>query len=101
MTVKLNHTIVFARDKQASAAFFSEVLGLPAPVVMGPFLGVQTDNDITLDFMDSEGEVASQHYAFLISEAEFDQIFGRIQKRKLDYWADPYRQRPSETRFHH
>ena len=90
MTVKLNHTIVYARDKNASAAFLAEVLGLGAPASFGPFMGVQVDNEVTLDFIDTEGEVASQHYAFLISEAEFDQIFARIQKRKLAYWADPF-----------
>ena len=89
MTAKLNHTIVYARDKRASAAFLSEILGLPAPVPFGPFMGVQTGNEVTLDFIDADGEIASQHYAFLISEAEFDEIFARIRERKLPYWADP------------
>jgi catechol 2,3-dioxygenase-like lactoylglutathione lyase family enzyme len=89
MTVKLNHTIVYARDKRKSAKFLSEILGLPAPVPFGPFMGVQTGNDVTLDFMDSDEEIESQHYAFLISEAEFDQIFARVKARKLEYWADP------------
>ena len=92
MTVKLNHTIVHARDKRASAAFLSEILGLPAPVPFGPFLGVQTGNEVTLDFLDAdEGEFIVEHYAFLISEAEFDAIFARIRSRKLPYWADPAR----------
>ena len=89
MTAKLNHTIVYARDKRASAAFLSEILGLSAPVPFGPFMGVQTGNEVTLDFIDADGEIASQHYAFLISEAEFDEIFARIRERKLPYWADP------------
>lgn len=50
MTAKLNHTIVHARDKRASAKFLSEILGLPAPVPFGPFMGVQTGNEVTLDF---------------------------------------------------
>jgi catechol 2,3-dioxygenase-like lactoylglutathione lyase family enzyme len=89
MPAKLNHTIVYARDKRASAAFLSEILGLPAPAPFGPFMGVQTGNNVTLDFMDADGKIASQHYAFLISEAEFDEIFARIRERKLPYWADP------------
>ena len=89
MTAKLNHTIVYARDKEASAAFLSEVLGLPAPVPFGPFMGVQAGNDVTLDFIDADGDITSQHYAFLVSEAEFDEIFARIRERKLAYWADP------------
>ena len=89
MPVQLNHTIVPARDPQASAVFLSEILGLAAPVPFGPFYGVQVDNGVTLDFMRVNGEVNWQHHAFLVSEAEFDQIFGRIQARGLTYWADP------------
>jgi catechol 2,3-dioxygenase-like lactoylglutathione lyase family enzyme len=92
MTVKLNHTIVSARDKRASAAFLAEVLGLPGPVPFGPFLGVQTDNDVTLDFLETRDEIVTQHYAFLVGETEFDQIFGRIKQRRLPYWADPFQQ---------
>ena len=91
MSAKLNHTIVYARDKRASASFLAEVLGLPAPVAFGPFMGVQTGNEVTLDFMDA-GAVSSQHYAFLVSEAEFDTIFARIRERGLPYWADPGKQ---------
>ena len=91
MTIKLNHTIVHSRDKRAGATFLAELFGLPAPVPFGPFLGVQVDNEVTLDFMDHDGEIATQHYAFLIGEAEFDRIFARIRERKVTYWADPYR----------
>jgi len=92
MTAKLNHTIVHARDKSASAAFLSEILGLPAPVPFGPFLGVETGNEVTLDFLETDDEITIEHYAFLVSEGEFDEIFGRIKERKLAYWADPARQ---------
>jgi catechol 2,3-dioxygenase-like lactoylglutathione lyase family enzyme len=96
MTVQLNHTIVFARDKQASATFLADVLGLPTPKSFGPFMMVAVDNDVTLDFMDHDAEFTSQHYAFLISEADFDDVFGRIRERELPYWADPFRQHPGE-----
>ena len=89
MTAKLNHTIVYARDKRASAKFLSEILGCPAPVPFGPFLGVQTGNEVTLDFMNADEKISPQHYAFLITESEFDEIFARIRARKLRYWADP------------
>jgi catechol 2,3-dioxygenase-like lactoylglutathione lyase family enzyme len=52
-------------------------------------MGVHAGNEVTLDFMDADGEITPQHYAFLISEAEFDEIFARIRERKLPYWADP------------
>ena len=96
MTVQLNHTIVAARDKKISATFLAEILGLPEPAPFGPFLGVQVDNEVTLDFIDSDRDITRQHYAFLISEAEFDEIFGRIQARGLSYWADPHKNQPGE-----
>jgi catechol 2,3-dioxygenase-like lactoylglutathione lyase family enzyme len=91
MTVKLNHTIVAARDKQVSAAFLAEILGLADPTPFGPFLTVPTDNGVTLDFADWDDEVVTQHYAFLVDEEDFDAIFGRIRQRQLPYWADPHR----------
>jgi catechol 2,3-dioxygenase-like lactoylglutathione lyase family enzyme len=96
MTIKLNHTIVHARDKRVSATFLSEILGLPAPVPFGPFLGVNTGNEVTLDFLETDEEIETQHYAFLVSESEFDQIFGRIKDRQLPYWADPHRQQSQQ-----
>jgi catechol 2,3-dioxygenase-like lactoylglutathione lyase family enzyme len=101
MTVKLNHTIIHSRDKRASAAFLADILGLPPPVPFGPFLGVQVDNEVTLDFLDADGEpISMQHYAFLVSEPEFDQAFDRIRARKLRYWADPGRSREGEINTH-
>jgi len=90
MAVRLNHTIVSARDKEASARFLSEILGLPAPTLLGPFAVVQV-GDTSLDFIGDAGEIASRHFAFLVSEIEFDEIFARIRERHLSYWADPGR----------
>lgn len=100
MTVKLNHTIVHARDKSRSAAFYSEVLGLPQPVPFGPFLDVEVPNEVTLAFLETDEEIQVQHYAFLVSEAEFDQIFGRVKARGLDYWADPGRKQKGAINRH-
>lgn len=94
MVVKLNHTIVAARDPKASALFMSQVLGLPAPLSLGPFVLVTVGDQLTLDFVESGEPVHPQHYAFLVSETEFDQIFERIQTRKLAHWADPFRRKP-------
>src|SRR5574338_508202 len=95
MAVRLNHTIIVAHDRDASALFLTEMLGLPAPAVLGPFAVVQL-GDTSLDFMAAKeyggsGDIASQHYAFLVSEGEFDEIFARICARQLPYWADPGR----------
>ena len=96
MTVRLNHTIVWCRDKKTSARFLSEILGRRAPARFGPFLVVEVDNGVSLDFHDTDGEIAPQHYAFLIDEDDFDAIFARIRERGLDYWADPGRARRGE-----
>jgi catechol 2,3-dioxygenase-like lactoylglutathione lyase family enzyme len=91
MAIRLNHTIVAARDRQVAAEFLADILGLPAPVQVGPFAVVQVSDDTSLDFMDDDGDIAPQHYAFLVDENEFDAIFGRIRARGLTYWADSYR----------
>lgn len=88
MTIHLNHTIVSARDRDYSAHFLSEILGLPAPETLGHFTVVHV-GDTSLDFRQSKGEIHAQHYAFLVNEAEFDEIFQRIKDRGLPYWADP------------
>jgi catechol 2,3-dioxygenase-like lactoylglutathione lyase family enzyme len=95
MAITLNHTIIVGRDKAASAAFLTEILGLPPHALMGPFAVVQV-GDTSLDFVENDGEIAQQHFAFLVSEAEFDAIFARIRARKLRYWADPFRKQPGE-----
>ncbi len=96
MTVAFNHTIVWSHDNRASAAFLAEVLGLPAPLEWGRFQIVQTGNGVSVDFMSRKGRIAEQHYAFLVSEAEFDQIFGRIRDKGLAFWADPARSEEGE-----
>jgi catechol 2,3-dioxygenase-like lactoylglutathione lyase family enzyme len=100
MAVQLNHTIVHARDKRESALFFSELLGLDAPTSFGPFLVVQAENGVSLDFVDGADPIRPQHYAFLVSEREFDEIFARIRERGLPYWADPGKHRPGEHNTH-
>lgn len=91
MSIRLNHTIVNCRDQQKSAAFLTEILGLRPATRFGHFLVVQADNDVSLDFAETTGSVTPQHYAFLVSEAEFDATFDRVRQRDLTYWADPSR----------
>ena len=97
MAVQLNHTIVSVRDKRESASFLAELLGLAEPTPFGRFLVVQVDNDVSLDFADDDGPVHPRHYAFLVGESDFDEIFDRIRARGLPYWADPGQRRPGET----
>src|SRR5580700_2435024 len=88
MAVQLNHTIIPAHDKGASATFLAEILGLDPPTPFGPFMCVETANGVSLDYDDRRGAVPA-HYAFLVSEKEFDAIFARVTERGLRYWADP------------
>jgi hypothetical protein len=95
--VALNHTIVHSKDPLAGATFLAEVLGVEAPRHWGPFDIVEVAHGLSLDYIDvGDGEVAPQHYAFLVTEPEFDEIYGRIRERGLDHWADPHRDRPGE-----
>lgn len=97
MTVQLNHTIVASRDADHSAAWVAEMLGLAAPTTFGHFRVVEVDNGVSLDFASTDGEITNQHYAFLVAEEEFDEIYGRITDRGLEHWADPFLQRPGEV----
>ena len=96
MPIARHHTIVWCRDQRVSAGFLADLFGLPEPVAWGPFLIVDMANGVSLDYHEVEGEIASQHYAFLVSEDEFDAGFGRIVERGLPYWADPHQDTPGE-----
>ena len=100
MSVQFNHTIIAARDKRESATFLAEILGLPPPTPYGRFLVVQAGNEVSLDFAEHDGPLQPQHYAFLVSDSEFDEIFARIRERALPYWADPGKRQPNELNTH-
>ncbi|MGV0745589.1 VOC family protein [Mycolicibacterium sp. XJ870] len=98
MAITFNHTIVAARDRQESADFFTELFGLPSPQEFGPFLAVTLNHGVSLDYAQVApgAEIHPQHYAFLVSEAEFDAIYDKIHERGLQHWADPHQTRPGE-----
>jgi catechol 2,3-dioxygenase-like lactoylglutathione lyase family enzyme len=96
MSAQLNHTIVWCRDKQVSARYLTDLLGLPDPEPFGPMLVVKFDNGVSLDFYNNDPPIASQHYAFLIGDEDFDAAFARLQARKQPWWADPCKQRLNE-----
>jgi catechol 2,3-dioxygenase-like lactoylglutathione lyase family enzyme len=95
MTIQLNHIIVWCEDQKVSSDFFARILGLPEPETFYHFLVVRMENDVSLDFMKKEGgSVARQHYAFLIDEQRFDEVFVRIKAEGVSHWADPARSEP-------
>jgi catechol 2,3-dioxygenase-like lactoylglutathione lyase family enzyme len=89
MTITLNHTVVPTRDKKAAAQFFARIFGLRADPKGDHFAPVRINDTLTLLFDDDE-EFESHHYAFHVSDAEFDAIFGRIQEAKLVYGSAPW-----------
>jgi catechol 2,3-dioxygenase-like lactoylglutathione lyase family enzyme len=91
MTIVLNHTIVPAKDKHASARFFADTFGLSYKTAddHGHFAPVHVNNTLTFLF-DNADEVRSQHYAFHVSDAEFDAIFERVKRAGLTYGSAPW-----------
>lgn len=97
MSVQLNHTIVHARDNRESARFFAELLDLEITAEWGPFVAVELANGVTLDFATvPEDHLAPQHYAFLVSEEEFEAAYARITARGIEHWADPRQTLPGQ-----
>ncbi|WP_406151600.1 VOC family protein [Streptomyces sp. NBC_01012] len=91
----LNHQIVWSRDAEASARFLTDMLGFEPPVKLGHFVMVRVSPDITFDFMTTDRAIMAQHYAFLVSEAEFDVIIARVREQGLEHWADPLHRVPN------
>lgn len=100
MKVELNHTIVHCRNKIESASFVAEVLGLPPPIPFIHFLVLRTTNNASLDFLETQESFTTQHYAFLVDDKEFDEIFNRIKSKGISYWADPAKKRAGEINTH-
>jgi catechol 2,3-dioxygenase-like lactoylglutathione lyase family enzyme len=98
MAIAFNHTIVATHDKRESAEFLAELFGLPSPVPFGRFLTVTLEHGASLDYADvpNDEEIRPQHYAFLVSDDDFDAIYGKITSRGLQHWADPAAQQPGE-----
>ncbi|MGY3684503.1 VOC family protein [Streptomyces sp. TE33382] len=97
MSIELNHTIVHCRNNRESADFLAHLLDLETGPEWGPFIPVDLANGVTLDFATIPADsITTQHYAFLISEAEFDTAFARIKEQGLTYYADPHQKLPGE-----
>jgi catechol 2,3-dioxygenase-like lactoylglutathione lyase family enzyme len=89
MTIRLDHTIVPAKDKVASAEFFAEIFGLTVKPDVDHFAQVQINDSLTFDFAD-EPSVQGHHYAFHVSDPEFDAIYARVKSRGLSYGSGPF-----------
>ncbi|MFI1013307.1 VOC family protein [Streptomyces sp. NPDC020965] len=103
MPAQLDHTIVQSRDRFAGARFLADLIGEPEPKPFGPFACLPLTGGVTLDYLDAPAgrEIVSQHLAFLVSEEEFDTIFGRITDGGIPYWADPAHAEPQRINHSH
>jgi catechol 2,3-dioxygenase-like lactoylglutathione lyase family enzyme len=92
MAIRLDHTIVPSYDKAVAARFFADIFGLTVKSGQGPFAQVQVNDSLTLDFADGPGFDPKQrlHYAFHVSDAEFEAIFARVKARGIPYGSGPY-----------
>lgn len=88
MTIELNHTIVPAHDPKASAQFLAGILGVPVGAPVAHFTPITLANQVTLDY-DQHDDFEAHHYAFLVSDEEFDAAFARIQDADVPFFADP------------
>jgi catechol 2,3-dioxygenase-like lactoylglutathione lyase family enzyme len=102
MAVELNHTIVYSRDNRESARFLSYVLGLEVGVPWGPFVPVVTANGVELDFAVARTEpITRGHYAFLVSDEEFDAAVDRMKTAGIGYFADRAMRQVGEINYDH
>jgi catechol 2,3-dioxygenase-like lactoylglutathione lyase family enzyme len=97
---ELNHTIVWCKDKAESAAFLTGILGLPPARPFLGFLVIDLGNGVSMDYYEQDQAISRQHYAFLVSEAEFDAGFANIKAQGAPYWADPARSQPGAINQH-
>ena len=95
MPVTLNHTIVHAHDPVRTAEFCADILNLPPPRQLGHFTVLQV-GETSLDLLQTDMTISSRHFAFLVTENEFDDVLARIKARNIPYWADPFHKSPGE-----
>ncbi|MDT0392845.1 VOC family protein [Streptomyces sp. DSM 41921] len=95
---RLDHTVVYAADRQLSAEFLATVLGLKVGAPFGPFLPVDLGNGVTLDYYEKSDEpIQPQHYAFLVPEEQFDAMIARLEALGVTYYADPRHTEPGRV----
>jgi catechol 2,3-dioxygenase-like lactoylglutathione lyase family enzyme len=95
MTITFNHTIVHAGDAAVTAAFLCEILGLAPPRRLAHFTVVEV-GPTSIDLIETDQPISSRHFAFLVSESEFNLIFARIEARAIAYFADPFHEKPGD-----
>ncbi len=93
---ELNHTIVPSHDKIKSSEFFARIFGLVCGEPLGHFAPVRLNDSLTFDF-DNREDFERHHYAFKVSEEEFDEIFGRVRAEGIVYGSSPFSLEDGQT----
>ncbi|MDA3646849.1 VOC family protein [Saccharopolyspora indica] len=102
MPATFNHTIIAAKDRAESAAFYRDVLEAAEAPSWGPFTNILLDQGVMLQFAEPPvDEIQMQHYAFLVDDEHFDRAYALLLSRNIEHWADPQQTRPGETNDGH
>ncbi|PZT74729.1 MULTISPECIES: VOC family protein [unclassified Streptomyces] len=101
MPVSFNHTIIAAKDRHESARFFRDLLELDEAPSWGPFVNIQLEHGVLLQFAEPPVEIQMQHYAFLLDDELFDRAYARLVEGGVEHWADPQMKRSGETNTEH
>ncbi|MBL4836160.1 MAG: VOC family protein [Kordiimonadaceae bacterium] len=91
LEITLNHTIVPAIDRVVSAKWYEDIFGFEFVKEWGPFAVVKVNSSLVLDFMNTEKGFAHHHYAFKVSDQDFDAIFERIQTQNIRFGSGPFK----------
>ncbi|MGV9311558.1 VOC family protein [Streptomyces sp. NPDC003691] len=98
MSVKLDHTIVHSSDRFEGARFLAGLIeAAKPPYANGPFAALTLDDGLTLDYLDHDGDIPSQHLAFRVPDDLFERILAKVVERGLPYFADPLHTEPGST----
>jgi catechol 2,3-dioxygenase-like lactoylglutathione lyase family enzyme len=88
MTIVLDHTIVPVADKHRGARLLAELIGVKPGQPTGPFVPVEINSELTLDFDERLGARAG-HYAFLVDDDIFDKALQTAIARALEWGSAP------------
>jgi len=91
MNIELDHTIVPSRDRRAAAERIATILDVPwAESGVAPFSEVYVSDGFTLDVDQADAPFPALHYAFRVSESEFDAIVARLERLGVGYRGSPH-----------
>lgn len=100
MEITLNHTIIHSYDRVKSAEFYEKIFGFKFLKVWGDFAVVKANSTLTLDFANKE-HFTKMHYAFKVTEEQFDEVFGRVKDNGVTYGSGPYKLDDGKINHHY